>query len=131
LIAWSNFAQDNAFIEYFGDCTETDGEFACPIVKYPPRIVRPGYNTPTCDTEKWDKITCKSSEILYKMVLKARYGISNCCDAPDDKWLIKKELIDLAALVDPNYVCAVSSCGCTTDTCGCGCSSTPKTCNSN
>ncbi len=131
LISWSNFAQDNAFIEYFGDCTETDGEFACPIVKYPPRIVKPGYNTPTCDTEKWDKITCKSSEILYKMVLKARYGISNCCDAPDDKWLIKKELIDLAALVDPNYVCAVSSCGCTTNTCGCGCSSTPKTCNSN
>jgi hypothetical protein len=131
LIAWSNFAQDNAYIEYFGDCTETDGRFACPIVKYPPRIVKPGYNTPTCDTEKWDKITCKSSEILYKMVLKARYGISNCCDAPDDKWLIKKELIDLAALVDPNYVCAVSSCGCTTDTCGCGCSSTPKTCNSN
>jgi len=64
-------------------------------------------------------------------VLKARYGISNCCDAPDDKWLIKKELIDLAALVDPNYTCTVSTCGCTTDTCGCGCSSTPKTCNSN
>jgi hypothetical protein len=131
LIAWSNYAQENAYIEFFGNCTEADGEFTCPVPKFPPRIVKPGYNTPTCDAEKWDKITCKSSEILYKMVLKARYGISNCCDAPDDKWLVKKELIDLAALVDPNYTCTVSSCGCSTSTCGCGCGSTPKTCNSN
>lgn len=115
------------YVEYFGDCT--NGE--CPASIYPTRHVKPGYHTPACDTEKWDKITCKSSEILYKSVLKGRYGISNCCDEPTDKWLIKKELIDLAALVDPDYLCTVSSCGCSTSTCGCGCGSAPKTCNSN
>jgi len=127
LISWNSVALSQGYIEYYGDCI--DG--SCPTPVYPVRHVKPGYNTPVCDAEKWDKITCKSSEVLYKMVLKSRYGISNCCDAPDDKWLIKKELIDLAALVDTNYTCAISTCGCTTDTCGCGCSSTPKTCNSN
>jgi hypothetical protein len=127
LIGWDNDAIAQGYIEYYGDCIEG----VCPPIVYPTRYVRPGYNTPSCDTEKWDKITCKSSEILYKLVLKGRYGISNCCDEPTDKWLIKKELIDLAALVDPNYACTGSSCGCPPSSCGCGCGSTPKTCNSN
>jgi hypothetical protein len=127
VIAWDNVALAQGYIEYYGDCVNG----ACPPIVYPVRHIRPGYTTPTCDPETWNKITCKSSEILYKSVLKARYGISNCCDQPTDKWLIKKELIDLAALMDPNYTCTISTCGCPTDTCGCGCSSTPKTCNSN
>jgi hypothetical protein len=75
-------------------------------------------------------------------VLTLRYGISNCCPEEDDKWLIKKQLIDLQALRDPAYVCEVpscgcgqSSCGCTQSSCGCGQSAcgcnTLKTCNSN
>ena len=125
----SSYSTD--YVEYFGDCSLIADLYACPPTIYPTRRVKPGYNTPSCDAEKWDKITCKSSEILYKSVLKGRYGISNCCDEPTDKWLIKKELIDLAALVDPDYVCIVSSCGCPPSSCGCGCGSTPKTCNSN
>lgn len=127
LLSWDDVAIANGYIEYYGDCIQG----VCPAPVYPVRSVRPGYNTPACDAEKWDKITCKSSEILYKSVLKGRYGISNCCDEPTDKWLIKKELIDLAALVDPNYICTEVSCGCPTNTCGCDCGSAPKTCNSN
>jgi len=126
------------YVEYFGACT--NGE--CPPQIYPKRHVRPGYVTPICSTEKYEKITCKSAEILYKQVLTLRYGISNCCPEEDDKWLIKKQLIDLQALRDPAYVCEVpscgcgqSSCGCTQSSCGCGQSAcgcnTLKTCNSN
>jgi hypothetical protein len=125
----SSYSTD--YVEYFGDCIPDGDILTCPPVIYPTRRVKPGYNTPSCDAEKWDKITCKSSEILYKSVLKGRYGISNCCDEPTDKWLIKKELIDLAALVDPDYACTGSSCGCPPSSCGCGCGTTPKTCNSN
>jgi hypothetical protein len=125
----SSYSTD--YVEYFGDCSLIADLYACPPTIYPTRRVKPGYNTPSCDAEKWDKITCKSSEILYKSVLKGRYGISNCCDEPTDKWLIKKELIDLAALVDPHYACTGSSCGCPPSSCGCGCGTTPKTCNSN
>ena len=116
-----------AYYTFYGDCNNG----VCPPPVYIKRGVKPGYNTPACSADKWDKITCKSSEILYKSVLKGRYGISNCCDEPTDKWLIKKELIDLAALVDPDYICTVSSCGCPPSSCGCGCGSAPKTCNSN
>ena len=102
----------------------------CPIVT-PKRKIKPGYSVPTCDIDKYEKITCKASEILYKEVMRLRYGISNCCPEDDEKWLIKKELIDLAALVDPDYICKpVQSCGCPPSSCGCGCNTTLKTCNS-
>jgi hypothetical protein len=115
------------YVEYFGNCT--NGE--CPPQIYPKRSVTPGYITPICSTEKYEKITCKSAEILYKQVLNLRYGISNCCPEEDDKWIVKKQLIDLAALKDPNYTCEIPSCGCGANTCGCGCNTTLKTCNSN
>ena len=102
----------------------------CPIIT-PKRKIKPGYSVPTCDIDKWEKITCRASEILYKEVMRLRYGLTNCCPEDDEKWLIKKELIDLAALVDPDYICKpVQSCGCPPSSCGCGCNSTLKTCNS-
>jgi len=102
----------------------------CPI-ETPKRKIKPGYSVPTCDTDRWEKITCRASEILYKEVMRLRYGLSNCCPEDDEKWLIKKELIDLAALVDPDYVCRpVQTCCDNTSSCGCGCNTTLKTCNS-
>jgi len=112
----TSFATD--YVETFGDCT--NGE--CPPQIYPKRTVRPGYSTPICSTEKYEKITCKSAEILYKQVLNLRYGISNCCPEEDDKWLVKKQIIDLQTLVDPNYTCTPSNCGCScgsTNSCNC------------
>jgi hypothetical protein len=130
------------YVEYFGDCTLINDVHTCPPQIYPKRSVQPGYVTPICSTEKYEKITCKSSEILYKSVLELRYGISNCCPEENDKWLIKKQLIDLQALRDPLYACEVPACGCGQSTCGCtqsscGCGQTAcgcntlKTCNSN
>ena len=100
------------------------------VIVYPKRKVKPGYSTPTCDIEKYEKITCRSSEILYKEVMRLRYGLTNCCPEDDEKWLIKKELIDLDALSDPDYICKpVTSC-CNQPINDCGCNSTLKTCNS-
>ena len=85
------------------------------------RKVKPGYNTPICSADKYDKITCKFAEIAYKNVLELRYGISNCCPEEDVKWLIKKELIELQALTDPNYTCdpLTDCCGNPTSQCSC------------
>jgi hypothetical protein len=130
LVKWfTSYPTDN--VEYFGDCTGSNNVYTCPPQIYPKRIIKPGYTTPVCSTEKYEKITCKSSEILYKQVMNLRYGISNCCPDEDDKWLIKKQLIDLVALKDPDYTCALTSCGCGEPTCGCGCNTSLKTCNSN
>lgn len=102
---------------YYGECVNG----VCPPKEQPKRKVIPGYSVPTCDPEKYEKISCKSSEILYKSVLQKRYGISNCCPDEDDKWLIKKELIDLDGMRDPNYTCTSPSSCCGSSTCDCGC----------
>lgn len=110
-------------LEEFGNCVLDGNTKVCPPDPTG-REVRPGYNTPSCDPDKYEKITCRASEILYKNVLEKRYGISNCCPEEDDKWLIKKELIDLAALEDSTYPCTVVNPCCAPASCGC------STCNS-
>lgn len=112
-LAWN--APAEITVTTYGLCV--DG--VCPPVVYPKRSVRPGYNTPGCDPEKYEKITCKASEILYKEVMQKRYGISDCCPDENLKWLIKKELIDLDALVDPNYICSLGT-SCCDEAPGCG-----------
>ena len=116
------------YIQNFGSCING----VCPVEILPKRKVKPGYSTPSCDIDKYEKITCRSSEILYKQVMRLRYGLTNCCPEDDEKWLIKKELIDLDALRDPDYICkpTTSCCNQPITSCGCGCNSTLKTCNS-
>jgi hypothetical protein len=69
-------------------------------------------------------ITCNFADVMYKLVLEKRYGITNCCPEEDDKWIVKKELIDLQALKDPNYKCSECECSCNSvnacSTCNCG-----------
>jgi hypothetical protein len=106
--------------EYFGNCQ--NGVCPQPVFKNN-RTVRPGYNTPICTPAKYDEITCRFADIMYKVVLEKRYGITNCCPDEDDRWLIQKELIDLQALKDPNYNCPECVCSCnsgkTCSTCNC------------
>jgi hypothetical protein len=78
-------------IQYFGNCQH--GVCPPPVFKNN-RTVRPGYNTPICTPAKYDEITCNFADIMYKIVLEKRYGITNCCPDEDDRWLIQKELID-------------------------------------
>lgn len=128
--AWGIYFPETDYIESFGDCTQATvlDPWTCPPPIYPRRFIRPGYYVPACSIDKFEKITCKAAEAMYKKVLEQRYGISNCCPEDDSKWLIKKELIDLAGLVDPNYTCTTVQ-SCCNDAPNCGC--TPlKTCNS-
>ena len=130
MIAWAIYHPETDYIETFGNCSQTiDADpWTCPPPIYPRRFIRPGYYVPACSIDKFEKITCKAAEAMYKKVLEQRYGISNCCPDDDNKWLIKKELIDLAGLVDPNYTCTTVQ-SCCNDAPNCGC--TPlKTCNS-
>ena len=127
-----------AYYTFYGDCNNG----VCPPPVYIKRGVKPGYNTPACSADKYEKISCKASQALYRNVLELRYGISNCCPEEDEYWLVKKELIDLAALYDPMYPCAPTGCGCgcgshgsCSSSCGCGqpndCScNQSRTCNS-
>ena len=105
----------------FGACI--NGECPPPPPIGPLRSVKPGYNTPACSPEYYENVVCNYSEWMYKDVLKRRYGISSCCDEEILKWEIKKELLDLDILVNPDYTCAPNNpCNCPTVT-SCSCSS--------
>lgn len=90
----------------------------CPAVPTG-RVVAPGYSVPTCSIQKYEEIVCRSSEVLYHQALQSRYGISNCCPEDDDKWLLQKELADLASLLDKNYTCNTVSGCCSPASCNC------------
>ena len=112
--------QPEFYVEEFGNCQNG----VCPHpVFVNNRTVKPGYNTPICSAEKYDKITCNFADVIYKVVLEKRYGISNCCPEDDQKWIIKKLLIDMQALKDTCYPCSK------TNSCKCGNSSTCSSCN--
>ena len=108
-------------IEYFGNCING----VCPPRKNNQKSVTPGYNTPGCEAWKYEEISCRAAEAMYKQVLELRYGISNCCPEEDERYIIQKELIDLAALNDPAYPCCTNSCGCS---CDCDCSTAEPVC---
>lgn len=123
---WAIYFPETDYITTYGNCSEISADvWDCPAIIYPRRTVTPGYNTPACTIQKYEKISCRSAEVYYKQVLYGRYGISNCCADDTDKWLIKKELIDLDALRDPDYECTVvNPCCPNTPSCGqssCGC----------
>ena len=95
----------------YGDCTNIDNTFNCPVIPTISRTVRPGYNTPTCTIDHYEKIACSFADAMYSNTLEKRYGITSCCPEDREKWELKYEIIEFAALVDPNYICTpVSTC---------------------
>jgi predicted nucleic acid-binding Zn-ribbon protein len=88
--------------DYFPTCVECLTVKPTTIEEVKKRSVSPGYNTPGCLPDYYDKVSCKFSESLYQEVIKKRYGIDFCCENDTDKWDIKKELLDLAAITDPD-----------------------------
>lgn len=119
---WIESHPNTDLLSEFGDCI-TDPNNAenkiCPA-DISGRMVKPGYNTPNCNTEKFERVTCETAEVLYKQVLQLRYGISNCCPENDEKLILEKEVIDLQSLNDPNFECPLPSTCCSTTQCSCG-----------
>lgn len=67
-----------------------------------PRRIKPGYDTPGCSPEYTEKVNCRFGEAMYNDMLVKRYGITPCCREDDQKWIIKKQLLDLKVLYDPS-----------------------------
>ena len=74
-----------------------------PVPPFEPhyRKVKPGYDTPACTTEYVDKVSCKWSEAVYQYMATERFGLEFCCETDLRKWSIKKELLDIALITDP------------------------------
>ena len=116
--------QDQYEYTIYGDCTNVDKTFNCPVVPEIVRTVRPGYNTPTCTIDHYEEIVCSFADAMYSNALEKRYGITSCCPEDREKWELKYELINLATLVNPDYTCVSSGTCCDTPI-----SSSSGTCN--
>lgn len=75
-----------------------------PVPPFEPqyRKVKPGYDTPACSTEYVDKVSCKWSEAVYQHMATKRFGLEFCCETDLRKWSIKKDLLDIALITDPD-----------------------------
>lgn len=101
---------DEIEIINFGDCKDNE----CPETPRPKKFIAPGYNTPICSPENYERIVCRYSENKYKEVMDKRYGIENCCTDDSIQNNIKYELIHLQILKDLDYECVSNNnpCGC-------------------
>lgn len=99
------------FIEAFTDCDTCLGIPPDPPIELHHRKVKPGYDTPGCDPAYTEKVYCNYAKAVYDSMLIVRYGVTMCCNDPIQKWDIKKQLLDLMALYDPEL------CKNTYDTC--------------
>lgn len=108
-------AQPIVFVANYATCELCNPPVPVEPVVFPYKSIRPGYNTPGCSQEKYELYLCNYAEGIYRNMLVQAYGIETCCAEDDMKWAIKKELIMLKALEDPDYTCQLlTSCGCGT-----------------
>jgi len=92
-------------------CTECQGVEDVPEFNFNQRSITPGYYTPGCPPEYTLKINKKFGDQVFNEVAKLRFGITVCCDQDVDKWDIKKELLELKALYDPDFcICSSTTC---------------------
>jgi hypothetical protein len=71
-----------------------------------PRFAEPGFSTKYCNPQKVVDINCKFGDSVYALFKRMRYGIQTCCEYDLDKIEIKKDLMDLGALYDPDMCIA-------------------------
>lgn len=98
-------------IDCFDICEECLPKTPVVVTNFTQRSVYPGYNTPACRPDVYDKTKCNWSEILYQEMASKRYGIDFCCTVDSNKWIIKNELINFAAVTDSSYSNPIS-CNC-------------------
>lgn len=67
------------------------------------RSVQPGYDEGHCDIRFIEKINCNFSNQVYSKLLTQKYGVKSCIDDEFDKFFIKKQLLDLNLIDDPNF----------------------------
>lgn len=71
-----------------------------------PRSIKPGFYTPGCPPDYTVKTSCMYAEQVYDEMVSIRYGINICCDHDIDRWDIKKQLLELSAIYNPDLCTA-------------------------
>jgi photosystem II stability/assembly factor-like uncharacterized protein len=92
---------DDIIASNYSTCNQCLGVVP-PNLELHSRRIKPGFYTPGCPPDYTTKVNCMFAEQYYDEMAAVRYGISICCDHDVDKWDIKKQLLELDALYDPD-----------------------------
>lgn len=97
---YDNFPTDLIQIDTYTTCNQCNG--LPQELNLRPRSVKPGFYTPGCPPDYTVKTSCMYAEQVYDEMVAVRYGITICCDHDVDRWDIKMQLLQLAAIYDPD-----------------------------
>lgn len=86
----------------FDTCIECDPPIEPEPIDLRTRSIKPGYDTPGCPPEYTEKVNCTFADQMYQQMVSQRYGIQFCCPEDLEKWTIKKSLLDLKAIYNPD-----------------------------
>lgn len=71
------------------------------------RRVQPGYSTGSCSQELFELINNGFARQVYSRFLSKKYGVDSCVEDDFQRQWIKKQLLDLNLLLDPDLCCEV------------------------
>lgn len=114
---WTVLASDTctgskviAFDSFYSSCS------ACLAVVIPDivlkqRSIYPNYGNSdgNCSLEYIERVNCNFAEQTYRKMINKRYGVESCEEDMYIKYLVKKHLLDLDLLKDPN-ACKTAEC---------------------
>lgn len=91
------------FVKAFTTCNLCLGIFT-PTIVLKNRSVTPNYGNSigNCSYEYMEKVNCSFAEQSYSRIIIKRFGIKSCEEDLYDKWWIKKQLLMLNLIEDPN-----------------------------
>lgn len=73
-----------------------------PEITLKTRQIQPNYGGGNCSIELIEKVNCGFASQVYNKMIQEKYGIKTCIDDQLIKYTIKKELLDLNLIYDPN-----------------------------
>lgn len=73
------------------------------------RSVQPGYDTEHCSPDFVEKVNCNFAQQVYARLMEQKYGVESCLVDDYDKYFVKKQLLDLNLIYDPN-LCKPTKC---------------------
>lgn len=73
-----------------------------PFIPLKTRSVQPGYGVGLCSVDYVEKINCAFADQVYSKFITKKYGVTQCIEDEFDKYLVKKSILDLNLIYDPN-----------------------------
>lgn len=78
------------------------------------RHIQPGYSEGRCDINIFQEVNCSFSDQIYSIYLRRKWGVDDCREDKLFKSLVKKQILDLNMLYDPELckcIVCLAPCG--------------------